>query len=285
MREKVPSALEIDVPVEVAQEILRNAILHRRQGILRVAQEPEPVPIGPEGEEVREHGVFYTSLSNLIELALGDERHAIATYDAILEPMDENDPNRLAFEEILRDEQDHEKILIRMLGAKISPRRAQAEEEFLSKLLDDYLITEGIEEVLAEGLQYGTVSPAEVSTANLRMVAMLQQMVESLRGIEGGEGIADYIVTSLEAYNDEPDPGQQSAILQMANSAIHDLLYEKELIRRKPSWWSYSFAPERPWKEGLPETEAALFEELLLRFSEDEGLGAIEGAVEKFRSC
>jgi len=129
MSEKVPDASDMEVPVEIAQEILRNAILHRRQGIVRVAQEEElGAPISSEYLDLPDRDQDHSTLRELIELALVDEANAAQHYDNMLDvveqmdlPLDMDSPNRKALEEIFDDERDHEKILERMLG---EPREA-----------------------------------------------------------------------------------------------------------------------------------------------------------------
>lgn len=128
MMEKVPTASEIEVPVEVAQEILRNAVLHRRQGIVCIAQENElGVPYSSEYLDLPDRTRDHSTLRELLELALMDERSAVDSYDTLLDvvyqmdiPPGEDGPNREAYEEVLSDERDHEKILLRMLGEPVN---------------------------------------------------------------------------------------------------------------------------------------------------------------------
>lgn len=125
MKEKVPTAADIEVPIEVAQEILRNAISHRRQGIVRLAQDEDlGAPISSEYLDLPDRTQDHKTLRELIELALMDERSAVNSYDNLLDVVYQMDlvlekdlPTRKAFEEIIDDERDHEKILLRMLGS------------------------------------------------------------------------------------------------------------------------------------------------------------------------
>ncbi len=155
-QEKVPTASEIEVPIEVAQEILRNAILHRRQGIGRIAQENElGVPYSSEYLDLPDRTQDHSTLRELLELALMDERSAVNSYDALLDvvyqmdiPPGEDGPNREAYEEVLSDERDHENVLLRMLGQpetepgiagppryqEAASRLPETEEELLEEL-------------------------------------------------------------------------------------------------------------------------------------------------------
>lgn len=135
MAEKVPDASDIEVPVEIAQEILHNAILHRRQGIVKVAQEELGVPISPEYLDLSDRDQDHRTLRTLIELALVDEANTAQHYDNMLDVLEQVDlsvdmdhPNRKAVEEILNDERDHERILLRMLGQDESQAAIRLEE-------------------------------------------------------------------------------------------------------------------------------------------------------------
>jgi rubrerythrin len=51
-------------------------------------------------------------------MAIGDERHAISLYSTILESMLPDDKNYTVIVQVMSDEQDHQKKLLRMLGEK-----------------------------------------------------------------------------------------------------------------------------------------------------------------------
>lgn len=139
-QEKVPSASDIEVPLEVAQEILRNAILHVRQG----QDEELGKPISSDYLDLPDRTQDHSTLRDLIDSALMDERSAISAYDTLLDvvyqmdlTLDPDLPTREAFEEILNDERDHEKILLRMLGEPVpEPGLASAGRHSFDKCME-----------------------------------------------------------------------------------------------------------------------------------------------------
>jgi len=76
----------------------------------------------PEGnksyDKSQQWGSYFGKFTDLIHMAIGDERHAIALYNAILDGMPLDDTNTPVIRKIMTDEQDHEKKLLRMLGEK-----------------------------------------------------------------------------------------------------------------------------------------------------------------------
>jgi bifunctional non-homologous end joining protein LigD len=134
-QEKVPNISEVEVPVEIAMEILRNAISQtssdhvRTAGVddwmteltdllalsIRVAADTgQGTPIGGPTETGR--GEFTDSITELVKRAIGDEQHAIATYVTMAEALGPGDENRSVVDELTFDERVHERVLLRMLG-------------------------------------------------------------------------------------------------------------------------------------------------------------------------
>jgi len=69
-------------------------------------------------DESKEWGHFFGTFTDLIHMALGDERHAIALYNTVADGMTLDDTNAPVIRKIMSDEQDHQKKLLRMLGEK-----------------------------------------------------------------------------------------------------------------------------------------------------------------------
>ena len=61
-------------------------------------------------------GEFTSQITDLINMAIGDEVHAISFYNAMINALEENDPNVVILEELKFDEQVHERVLVRMQG-------------------------------------------------------------------------------------------------------------------------------------------------------------------------
>jgi len=105
-------------------EQVHERVLLRMLGNELPVLETPPTLVEAESEyessykKLEERGDFYSSFTDLVNMAIGDERHAIATYSAILQMLDPVDLNTPAIDKIKSDEKDHEKKLLRMLGEK-----------------------------------------------------------------------------------------------------------------------------------------------------------------------
>ena len=78
-----------------------------------------PVRFRPDYNDLEERGKFFAKFIDLVSVAIADERHAISFYDTILDGMNVTDPNYRVIEKIMRDEQDHERKLLNMLGEEV----------------------------------------------------------------------------------------------------------------------------------------------------------------------
>jgi rubrerythrin len=119
---------EDDTNVSVLEELkfdeqVHERVLYRILGndlpILENAPpEPGEIKTNPRYDQLEDQGKFFTKFSDLINMAIGDERHAISLYSTILESMLPDDKNYTVIVQVMSDEQDHQKKLLRMLGEK-----------------------------------------------------------------------------------------------------------------------------------------------------------------------
>jgi len=120
-----------DPNVKILRELQFDEQVHERM-LLRMLGHDLPIlapsfkPEEMEGEAVKgngydklkQWGLMFCKFTDVIQMAIGDERHAIALYNAIYNSMSSSSANAEAIKKIMTDEQDHEKKLLRMLGEK-----------------------------------------------------------------------------------------------------------------------------------------------------------------------
>jgi len=274
MNEKVPSASDMEVPVEVAQEILRNAILHRRQGIIRVAQEAElGAPISSEYLDLPDRDQDHRTLRELIELALIDEANAAQHYDNMLEvveqmdlPVDMDRPNRKALEEIFGDTQGHEKILERMLE-----REANRTPVIAATLHE--LLVRGARHAFDKCMKCSASPTLDVHWADGRAHAWfcdkhfkkwMEEEHDRKNGsdIVGLKEITDGVAS--KHFTDNPNPDIKGRFFKKAALFNEEELRANGEIGDSRFWqkmWSRFLATyDTP---ALPTTEAELYEELI----------------------
>ena len=123
------NALEEDDPnIDVLEELkfdeqVHERVLYRILGsdlpiLENTPPEPGEIKTNPNYDKLEDQGKFFTKFSDLINMAIGDERHAISLYSTILEAMLPDDRNYTVIVQVMTDEQDHQKKLLRMLGEK-----------------------------------------------------------------------------------------------------------------------------------------------------------------------
>ena len=120
-----------DPNVKILRELQFDEQVHERM-LLRMLGHDLPIlapsfkPEEMEGEAVKgngydklkQWGLMFCKFTDVIQMAIGDERHAIALYNTIQNTMAADSANAEAIKKIMTDEQDHEKKLLRMLGEK-----------------------------------------------------------------------------------------------------------------------------------------------------------------------